>query len=146
MEQAVLDFIHGKRIAVVGVSRNPSKFGTAAYKELKERGYQVFPVHPQAEQILGDSTYPNLAALQGRVDGVLVVVPPQSALAVIQDAAAAGIQNVWLQQGSESPEVVAKASELKLNLVSKKCILMYAEPVRSIHRFHRGFMKLIGQL
>jgi len=80
------------------------------------------------------------------VDGVLVSVPPQKAKTVLQDASAAGIKNVWLQQGSESGEVLSLARQLELNVISGKCILMYAPPVRSFHGFHRFVMKLIGQL
>ena len=146
MDQAVQDFIDGNRIALVGMSRSGKKFGNMASKELKERGYQVYPVHPEAEQIDGERCYSSLASIEGGVDGVLVVVPPERSGQVLKDAADAGIRNVWLQQGAESPEVWALGDELDLNLVSKKCILMYAEPVGSVHGVHRFFVKLFGKL
>jgi hypothetical protein len=145
MDQAIQDFINGKRIAVVGVSREAAKFGNMAFTELAARGYQVFAVHPEAKEIAGASCHPNLAALKGQVDGALVMVSPQKSAAVLREAAAAGIKNVWLQQGAESPEALAVARELGLNLVSKKCVLMYAPPVRSFHGWHRAFAKLFGQ-
>ena len=146
MNQAIEDFVGGKRIALVGMSRSgKNKFGNSAYTELIGRGYQVYPVHPSAQEIDGVRCYPNLASLPEKVDGLLVVVPPAQAKQVLQDAAQAGIRNVWLQQGAESPEVVALGQQLGLNLVSQKCILMYAPPVRSFHGFHRFFVKLIGQ-
>jgi uncharacterized protein len=146
MNQAIQDFINGKRIAVVGASRNGKKFGNLALTELATRGYQVFPVHSSAAEINGIKCYPNLTALQGQVDGALVTVPPPQALTVLREAAAIGLKNVWLQQGAESPEVLALAQELGLNLVAKKCVLMYAPPVRSFHGWHRGFAQLFGQL
>ena len=146
MEQTIQDFIDGKRIALVGMSRSGKKFGNMASKELKERGYQVYPVHPEAEQIDGERCYASLASIEGGVDGVLVVVPPGRSSQVLNDAANAGIRNVWLQQGAESPEVLALGDELDLNLVSKKCILMYAPPVGSVHGAHRFFVKLFGKL
>ncbi|RPJ43429.1 MAG: CoA-binding protein, partial [Chloroflexi bacterium] len=79
MDQAVQDFIQGKRLAVVGVSRSGKKFGNVISKELKERGYQVFIVHPQAQEIEGERCYPNLGSLKGQVDGVIVSVPPGQA-------------------------------------------------------------------
>lgn len=145
MDQAIQDFINGKRIAVVGVSREASKFGNMAFTELAARGYQVFAVHPEAKEIAGTPCHPNLAALKGQVDGALVIVSSQKSAAVLREAAAAGIKNVWLQQGTESPEALAAARELGLNLVSKKCVLMYAPPVRSFHGWHRAFAKLFGQ-
>ena len=82
MDQAIQDFINGKRIAVVGVSREASKFGCTAFTELAARGYQVFAVHPEAKEIAGASCYPNLAALKGQVDGALVVVSPHQATSI----------------------------------------------------------------
>ena len=146
MDQAIETFIQGKRIAFVGVSRNPKKFGYSAYQELKARGYQVFPVNPAAQDIDGDRCYPSLEALNEKVDGVLVAVPPREAAKILREASRAGIRNVWLQQQSESPEALAAAEELGLSLISKKCILMYAPPVRSFHGLHRFFVKLVGQL
>jgi predicted CoA-binding protein len=130
----------------VGVSRSGTKFGNTAFKELGERGYQVYPVHPTAKEIDGKPCYPNLAAVRDQVDGVLVSVPPEKAKPVLEEAAAAGLKNVWLQQGAESPEVLALAQKLGLNLVAKKCVLMYAPPVRSFHGWHRLFARLFGQL
>ncbi len=144
MNQAIKDFVASKAIAVVGVSRGGAKFGNTIFTELKQRGYSVYIVHPEAKEINGEPCYPNLQALQGKVDAVLVSVPPANAGQVIEDAAAAGIHNVWLQQGSESPEVLQRASELGLHVVSGKCVLMYAEPVTSFHTVHRFFAKLFG--
>jgi predicted CoA-binding protein len=146
MDQTVKDFIQLKRIAVVGVSRSGKKFGNTIATELKQRGYQVFIVHPEAKEIGGEPCYPNLAALQGKVDGVLICVPPSQAGQVLQEAAQAGMKKIWLQQGAQSPEVLAQARELGINPVAGKCILMYAEPVRSLHGWHRAFARLFGQL
>ena len=146
MDKFIETFIQNKRLAVVGVSRNGKKFGNIALKELKQRGYQVYLIHPQAQQIDGEPCYPSLAAVQGKVEGVLVSVPPKQALSVLNEASAAGIKNIWLQQGSESSDVLAQAKKLGLSVISGKCILMYAPPVRGAHGLHRFVMKLIGQL
>ena len=122
------------------------KFGNSAFKELKARNYEVYLVHPEAREIDGEPCYVDLASLPTKVDGVLVCLPPGQSPPVLRQAADLGIRNVWLQQGADSPELMKLGLELGLNLVSGKCILMYAPPVRSIHRFHRGFVKLIGQL
>jgi predicted CoA-binding protein len=146
MNQAIQDFVDGKRVAVVGASRSGKKFGNAICAELKQRGYQVFIVHPQAQEIDGQRCYPNLMALQGQVDGVVICVPPQQAGQALRDAAGAGVKNIWLQQGAQSPEVMAVAGQLGVQPVTGKCILMYAQPVRSFHAWHRAFAKVFGQL
>ena len=146
MNQAIQDFVGCRRIAVVGASRGGKKFGNAAAKELQTRGYQVFVIHPEAQEIDGQTCYPNLSALRGQIDAVLISVPAAQAAAVMREAASLGIRHVWLQQGAESPELLTLGQELGLSLVSKKCVLMYAPPVKSYHGWHRGFVKLVGKL
>jgi predicted CoA-binding protein len=146
MNQAIQDFIQGKRFAVVGVSRNAKKMGNGIVTELKQRGYEVYIVHPEAKEIDGEPCYSSLSALRGRVDGVIVSVTPEKATAVIQEAVQAGIQQIWLQQGAQSPEALAKARELGVTPVTGKCILMYMQPVGSIHAFHRFDAKIFGQV
>jgi hypothetical protein len=124
MDQAIQDFIAGKRIAVVGASRSGKKFGNSAMAELKQRGYQVLVVHPEAVEIDGERCYPNLAAVQGQADGVWICVPPKQAQAVVKEAAEAGFDKIWLQQGAESPEALALARELGVKPVAGKCILL----------------------
>lgn len=145
MDQATQNFIQLKRLAVVGASRNSQKFGSAIYTELKGRGYQVYPVNPTTAEINGEKCYPNLTALQGQVDGAVVCVSPRHVEPVLREAAAIGMKNVWLQQGAQTPETVKLGKDLGLEMVSGKCILMYAEPVGSLHGFHRFFAKLFGQ-
>ena len=148
MNTQIQDFISGRRIAIVGASRTNDKykFGNMAAIELKRRGYEVYLVHPQAETINGQATYPNLGALKGQVDGVLVSIPAVKAAEVLREAAAAGLRNVWLQRGAESPELIKLGEELDLNLITGKCILMYAQPVRGFHIIHRFVASLSGQL
>ena len=146
MDQAVKDFVAGKRLAVVGASRSGKKFGNIAYKELKQRGYQVYIVHPTASEIDGAPCYPSLGALKEQVDGVVVSVPPTQGMQVLQDASKAGLKDVWIQQQGDSPELLQLGESLGLNLIHGKCILMYAEPVRSFHSFHRFFVRLTGKL
>jgi hypothetical protein len=142
------EFISGKRIAVVGASRTNGryKFGNMAATELKRRGYEVYLVHPQAETINGEKTYRSLSALAGKVDGVLVSVPATKGADVLREAAAAGLRDVWIQQGGESPELIQMGEQLKLNLITGKCILMYAKPVRSFHAIHRFIARVSGKL
>jgi uncharacterized protein len=146
MNAAIEKFVNGKRIALVGVSRSGKKFGNAIYTELKNRGYQVSIVHPEAKEINGERCYPSLEALRGQVDGALICVSSRQASQALRDAVAAGIENIWLQQGADSPDVQATARELGVTPITGKCILMYAQPVGSFHGWHRAFARLVGQL
>jgi predicted CoA-binding protein len=148
MNTRIQEFISGKRIALLGASRSNDKykFGNMAAAELKRRGYEIYFVHPKAETINGEATFPSLSALAGRVDGVLISLPASKSGPVLEDAAAAGLRNVWIQQGGESPELIRMGEQLQLNMVTGKCILMYAKPVRSYHTIHRFIARTIGQL
>lgn len=145
MDSTIQDFVKSKRLAVAGVSRSGKKFGNMIYTELKQRGYQVYAVHPEAAEIGGDKCYPNFSALPGGIDGVVICVSPRQSEKVLREAVQAGIKKVWLQQGAQSPEALAAAKELGVSTVDGKCLLMYAEPVSSFHKFHRFFAKLFGQ-
>ncbi len=145
MNQKIQDFVNAKRLAVVGVSRSEQKFGTAIYTELKERGYEVFGVNPQMDEIKGNKCFASLTDLAGKVDGVVVCVSPTKTPQVLREAAAAGITNIWLQQGTSSAEATKTAQELGVSPIEGKCILMYAGEVKSVHAFHKFFAKLLGQ-
>jgi len=77
------DFIAAEPIAVVGVSRNPKKFGYSAFKELKEKGLKVIPVNPTAETILGEKVYPNVTSLPSDVRGIIVLTKKDQTLGVV---------------------------------------------------------------
>jgi predicted CoA-binding protein len=146
MDQAIMDFLQSKRIAIVGVSRSGTHFGNSIFKELKEKGYDMFIVHPEAKEIDGETCYPNLEVLQGKIDSVIVCVPPKQAEQVVRDAVKAGVKQIWLQQGSHSPQVKAVCQELGVTPVYGKCIMMYAQPVKSFHGWHRALAKVFGQV
>jgi uncharacterized protein len=146
MDQAVKDFIKGQRFAIAGLSRSGGKFGNSIYKELKERGYKMFAIHPEAAEIGGAPCYSSLSALPEPVDGLIVCVAPGKVEPLLHEAMKVDVKNVWLQQGAQTPETVKLAKSLGLNVIAGKCILMYAEPVRSVHSFHRSIVKLFGRL
>lgn len=146
VKTAVADFVSQRKLAIVGVSRGGAKFGNLALSALKAKGYRVFPVNPGAGEIGGERCYSSLRTLPEAVGGVLVVVPPQQAEQVVREAAAAGIGRVWLQQGAESPAAVRFCRENGMQVVHGECILMFAEPVNSFHRWHRWLWKVLGKL
>ncbi|MGQ9543664.1 MAG: CoA-binding protein [Candidatus Bathyarchaeia archaeon] len=96
-------FLDKKNIfAVVGASRDPQKYGYQVYKDLKNAGYEVYPVNPNADEILGDQCYPSLENLPRKPNVVDVVVPPKVTEEVVKTCEKLGITKVWMQPGSES--------------------------------------------
>ena len=145
MDKKIEDFIQARRLAIVGVSRSDKKFGSAIYSELKNRGFEVYCVNPNMDTFMGDHCYANLAELAGKVDGVVICLPPQKSAQVLREAAAAGITRIWLQQGAQSLETSKVAREVGVTPVEGKCILMYAGEVKSFHGFHKFVAKVFGQ-
>jgi uncharacterized protein len=146
LKQDIEGFVSQKTLAMAGLSRNEKAFSATVKKELSLRGYRIMPVNPNAESIGGERCYPSLAALPEKVGGVLVMTAPAQTEQVVREAAAQGIKRLWLQQGAQSPAALALAKEKGLQVVSGKCILMFAEPVTSLHGVHRWFAKTFGQL
>jgi len=140
------DFLAQRTLAVVGVSRKAEKFGNLVYRELKAKGYRVFPVNPHAEDVAGERCYPSLSALPEPVGGVVIVVPPAETERVVQDAAAAQIRRVWMQQGAESGAALRFCEDNGMSVVSGECIMMFASPIGFGHGMHRWVWGLLGKL
>src|ERR1051325_2666895 len=135
--KAVIDsFLAQPTLALIGMSRSGKKFGNFAYRALASKGYQIYPIHPNAAIIGGVRCYRDFAALPEHVENLLVVVPPAHAVTAVCSAAAAGMRRVWLQQGSESPEVLNVCRDVGLDVISGECILMFARPT-GYHKAHR---------
>ncbi len=143
---AVDSFLASKNIAIVGVSRKNGKFGNMIYKELKKKGFNIYGVNPKLDSIEGDKCYNNLKELEGKIDGVVNVVSPQQTKNVVKEANEIGVKNIWMQQGSESEEAIKYCQENSINEIHKECILMFADPVKSFHGFHRWIWKVLGKL
>jgi uncharacterized protein len=145
-KKIVEDFLLQKKIAVVGVSRKKTKFGNAIYKELKQKGYNVFPVNPHINTFEGDICYPDLLSLPEKVDAVVINVSSLQTEKVVRDAKQAGINKLWLQQGSQSGEAVKFCEENGIDYVSNECILMFTQPSAFIHRAHKWVWGVLGKL
>lgn len=145
-KKIVEEFLIQKKIAVVGVSRTKTKFGNAIYKELKQKGYEVFPVNPNLQTFEGDVCYPDLLSIPDRTDAVVINVHSVQAEKVIREANQAGIKKVWLQQGSQSDSAVKYCEENGIDCISNECILMFAQPSAFIHRAHKWIWGVLGKL
>ena len=139
-------FLTERKLAVVGASRTGKKFGNMVLKELQPKGYTLFPIHPEMEYVENLKCYGSFRDLPEKVNAAFVAVSPAKALAAVEEAHAAGVSKIWLQQGAQSPEAVEYCRSNQIDLVSGECIFMYAEPVESIHKFHRFIRKLFGRM
>ncbi len=138
------EFLDSQPIALVGVSRNPKKFGYNAFKELKEKGMNIIPVNPVATEILGEKSYPNVKVLPPDVQGIIVLTKKDKTADVIREAKEKGIKQIWIQQMADSKEALDELNGTDINFITGECILMHYKP-HSIHKFHRGLKKFFGR-
>jgi uncharacterized protein len=143
--KAIKTFLQQKNIAVAGVSRTKHKFGNAIFKDLEKKGYNLYPVNPNLEEYEGKKCYKNIDALPNEVTGIVINTKPSVTSKLIKEAEAKGIKNIWLQQGSADKPTIAETSGSQSNIVSGQCILMFNEPVKGIHGFHRWMKKSFGK-
>ena len=144
-------FLSLKRIAVVGVSDDPQSFGNVIFREMRARGYDVVPIHPRTQLVENVPCYPDVADVPGGLDGALIMVRPDRAVAVVDACAAKGIRSVWLFKGVGGPgavsdDVLERCATHGMEVVAGACPLMFLEPVGAVHKFHRALRRLTGSL
>ena len=145
-QEQIKSFFAEKAFAVAGVSRSGTKFGNSVYTELKDKGFTVYPINPNAESIGEEKCYPDIASLPDDVGAIVAVVPPAQTADLAEQAGTKGIRHFWMQRGAESSEAIAACEKAGIDYVAKECVLMFAEPVGSIHKFHRFLKRIFGGL
>jgi predicted CoA-binding protein len=145
-QSAINDFLSQKKLAIAGVSRNGRGFGNSVLKDLRKKGYEVLPVHPEVEELQGVPAVKTVAELPLGVEGLVLVVPPEQSEKLVKEAGEAGIERVWLQPGAESKEALHICEQYGISCIEGQCVLMHAPPVQSIHRIHRWVARLFGKL
>ena len=143
--ESIQKFLKLKSIAVVGVSRKGEGFGATVYNHLKDNGYTVFAVNKIGGFSNNIKLFNSLFQINNQIDGIITLIPPLETEEIVQTAHDIGIQNIWMQQGSQSDSAIKFCKENKMNVVYGECIMMFVEPVKSIHSFHRFINKLIGK-
>jgi len=138
-------FLEPKKLAIAGVSRNEKKFGSHAYKELKKKGFDVVPINPYMDNLHGDPCYKDVKSLPDSYDRLLIITPKSEVEGIVKQAIEKGIKHIWMQQSSDTPEAIGLAKKNDVDLIYGKCIMMFGDPVTSIHKFHRGIAKLFGK-
>ena len=152
MKEAAEQFLSKKRIAVAGVSRESggAHGGNPVYVRLRDRGYNVYAVNPNATKVEGDACYPNVKTIPGGVDAVVIATHPRNADAVMQDCIDAGIEYVWMHRGPGAGSVSESATKLGreagLTVIDGGCPLMYGPTADVGHKMFKGVLSLVGRI
>jgi predicted CoA-binding protein len=145
IKEAATEFLALKRIAVTGVSRRPKEHGSnTVYKRLRDRGYEVFAVNPNTDEVEGDPSYHDLKSIPGGVEAVVIATAPDRAEDTMRECADLGIKNVWMHrsygQGSVSEGATKYGREHGITVIDGGCPLMFGPTADFGHKVMRVFV------
>src|ERR671931_2724220 len=151
IKDAAGEFLSNRRIAVTGVSRKPENRGSnVVYKRLRERGYEVFAVNPNADEVEGDRAYHDLRSIPGGVDAVVIGTRPETAEETMRECAELGIKHVWMHRsfgtGSVSDEATTYGRERGITVIDGGCPLMFDPCADPGHKAMRFVFTLTGKV
>jgi predicted CoA-binding protein len=142
VKEAANEFLSHRRVAVTGVSRTPGSHGSnAVYKRLRDRGYEVFAVNPNADEVEGDRAYHDLRSIPGGVEAVVIGTRPDLADQTMQECAELGITRVWMHRGPGGGSVSATATafgrEHGITVIDGGCPCMFGPTADLGHKVMR---------
>jgi uncharacterized protein len=142
VKEAASEFLANKRVAVTGVSRTPKTHGSnTVYQRLRDRGYEVFAVNPNAREVEGDPCYPDLRSIPGGVQAVVIGTRPERAEATVHECAELGIKHVWMHHGAGGSSVSAAATDYGrqhgMTVIDGGCPLMFGPTADVGHKVMR---------
>jgi predicted CoA-binding protein len=151
IKEAATEFLALKRIAVTGVSRNPKGHGSnVVYQRLRERGYQVFAINPNADEVEGDPCYHDLKSAPGGVDAVVIGTAPAAADPTMRECAELGIRHVWMHRsvggGSVSQAATDYGRQHNITVIDGGCPLMFEPCADGGHKAMRFVFTLTGKV
>jgi predicted CoA-binding protein len=151
IKEAASEFLANRRIAVTGVSRHPENHGSnVVYKRLRDRGYDVFAVNPNADEVEGDRAYPSLSAIPGGVDAVVIGTRPETADETVRECAELGIKHVWMHRSFGAGSVSATATEYArkrgITVIDGGCPCMFDPAADVGHKAMRFVFTLRGHV
>jgi predicted CoA-binding protein len=145
---AIQAFLACRRLALVGVSRDPKDFSRVLFRDLAQRGYDVVPINPLATEIERRPSYPSVQGLAQPVDAAMLLTAPEQSLGAVRDCLDAGVRRVWFHRGmgpgSASPAALRLCRERGAEVVSGECLYMHLVPSALPHRVH-GFFRHLGR-
>jgi predicted CoA-binding protein len=150
LKEAAENFLNLKTIAIAGVSSTKKDAANYIFEKLKNAGYQVYPVNPNATEINGLRCYPNLSALPQKPEGVVIATNPKVTPDVVKECAALGIRHAWIHRsidnGSYSKEAQDFCKENDIDLIPGGCPMMYCKPVDFPHKCIKWVLNTMGKL
>ena len=146
--QQVQNFLALKRVAVVGVSRNPKDFSYTLWQELRQRRYEAIPVNPGATELDGQPCFASVKAIQPPVEGALIMTPARLTDQIVAECAEVGIKHVWMYggmaPGAKTKSAIEFCERNGIDVVAGLCPYMFMSGTPAFHTPHRFWKKLTG--
>jgi uncharacterized protein len=139
----ITDFFGQERLAIVGVSRNEKEYSRLVFRELRDRGYDVVPINPEAKELEGVRCYASVSEVTPTVAGALVLLPAATVEAAVRDCVEAGIRRIWLR--NDEPAARELCQREGIALVSGYCPFMFLSDTAFFHKCHAFGLKLAGK-
>ncbi len=137
-------FLAEKRLALVGVSRNPKDYSRLLMRELLQRGYDVVPVNPVAQEIEGRKSVARVQEIAPGLAAALLVTAPKTTESVVHDCIGAGVRFLWIRSAESATVPVLNLCRASgMRVVAGECPFMFLPNADFIHRFHGGLRKLV---
>jgi predicted CoA-binding protein len=144
----IRDFLAQRRIAMIGVSRDPKDFSRMLFREMSGRGYDMVPVNPAAAEMEGRPCFAGVEQIQPTPEAALLMTAASATPQAVRECASAGIRRIWMYraagQGAVNPEAVAYCRENGMQLVEGHCPYMFLPKTQFFHRLHGFALRVFG--
>ena len=150
IKDAASEFLSHRRVAVTGVSRTSDHGANFVYTRLRDRGYDVYAVNPNADEVEGDRAYRDLRAIPGGVEAVVIGTRPELAEQTMRECAELGIKHVWMHRGPGAGSVSASATAYGrshgITVIDGGCPCMFSPTADPGHKAMRLVFTLTGNV
>ena len=147
--ETIEDFLRQKRIAMVGISREPKDFSVMLFDEFRRRGYDMVPVNPGVSELFGQPCFARVQDIQPRVDAAILMTSPSVTEEVVRDCAEAGVRLVWMYRaggpGATSEPAIEFCHAHNIQVVPGECPFMFWRDSGLGHRLHGFVLKIFGR-
>jgi len=145
MYKDIQSFMQSQSVAIVGVSRNTDMFSYKLFEAFIRKGFRVYPVNPNCNELHGHKVYPSVTALPSDVDAIYIIKRKDLAIDIAREAAVRGITKIWIHVKCNNSDTAELTQKYGVTIIAGECFFMWAEPVRGVHRFHRFIRKLFDK-
>jgi hypothetical protein len=142
MYKEIDDFLMSKAVAIAYVSRDKNHFSRLLSEAFNSKGYRVYPINPNTDEICDQKCYRSLSQVPDDVEAIYIIMRKDLAIDMAREAANIGLKRIWIHVSCNSPEIKEISNKFGISIIAGECFFMWSKPVKGIHRFHRFIRSL----